>query len=203
MIILTKSQLTAYLSDPGKMAAKLHEEIAVMKKEVLREAVMLNKRRAMNSSKKPQSKWAANRLAIREYTDRLEERDEEERRMQFYCLNLQQWAVEKHDQKIRDEELKVFQKREAEQKAAEAARLAERARLKLEDAAVLAEDIRLTQEWKEAGRRIGVLAGVNVPVKLSIVDADKGTFKAKKSTTLRIALKEDFDARLLLKVCLG
>lgn len=191
----------------AKLAAQLQHEIEVMKKEVMREAHMLNKRKLANSSTKPQSKWESNRKAIAQYTSMLAQRDEEERRMQFYCLNLQRWAVEKHDDKIRDAELKEFQQREKEQKEAEAARLAEKARLKLLDAAMLEEDVRITQEWKEVGRRIGAIAAVNVPVKLSLVDKGGiggggdtgGGFRTKKSSRLVIGLKEDFNASLLLK----
>lgn len=185
----------------AKLAAQLQHEIEVMKREVMREAHMINKRKILNSSKKPQSKWDANRKAIAQYTSLLEQRDEEERRMQFYCLNLQRWAVEKHDDKIRDAELKEFQRKEKEQKEAETARLAEKDQRKAIDAALLEEDVRITQEWKEMGRRIGALAAANVPVKLNLVDATDrgGGFRSKKSTRLVVGLKEDFDAQLLLR----
>ena len=153
----------------SKLQAKLADEIEAMRREVVREAVKLQKLRKINSMHRPASKYEANKLAAARYDKLLVVRDAEKRRMDFFCNNLQAWAVEKHDQKIRDEELRLAAVKEAEQKEAERLRLERRAKAKLDDAAVLAEDIRITQEWRETARRVGALAGANVPVKLAVV----------------------------------
>lgn len=185
-----------------KLRSELEQEITAIRLEVEREAVKLHKRRMINSMAKPKSKYDAMKQATARYDALVEKRDEEFRRMEFYYLHLQSWAVEKHDQKIRDEELKQFRIKEEQQKAAEKARLEAAAKAKLDDALILAEDIRITQEWKEMGRRVGVLAGVNVPVKLEVVKDEeiKGGFRAApRASKLRLGIKHDFDHRLLLR----
>lgn len=186
----------------SKLQEELSKEIEKMKKDVMKEAVKLAKLRKINSMSRPVSKHDANKKAAARYLALCDVRDEEKRRMDFLVNNLQRWAVEKHDQKIRDEELRLAAKKEAEQREAERQRKARVAQAKLDDAAVYAEDTRMTQEWLEAARRVGVLAGTNPPVKLSVVesqDLQGGFSRPKKEPRVRVALKPDFDHRLLLK----
>lgn len=49
------------------------------------------------------------------------------------------------------------------------------------------------------GRRVGVLAGVNVPVQVVKADDKVGFKRAKKDVKLRIGLKEGFDSKLLFR----
>lgn len=110
----------------ARKAADLSVEIEKMRKDVLKEMVLLNRIRKINAQTRPKSKFEATRIATDRYHKLVAVRNTERERMDFFCMNLQRWAVEKHDEKVRVEEWKEVERKEREQKEAERERLARR-----------------------------------------------------------------------------
>lgn len=167
-----------------KVRMEVMKEIEKHRHEVMKEVAASQKRLRINTMKKQAAKVGDLNL----YDLKCKEYDRQDEISRFYVTNLQRWAVEKHYDKIEEEELRrvAILKKEAEEK--KAAELAERERAKIEDAKILERDIDITKEIAEIGRKAGVLAGRNV-FDIDAANAAKEAKRKKKEA------KADFRSR--------
>jgi hypothetical protein len=141
-----------------KIREDILAEIAKHRLDVMKEVAASRKRLKTNSMEKKSAKvgdLSGHETKVKQY-------DREMEIVDFYCTNLQRWAVEKHQQKIDMEEMKRVEIAEREAKQKHEREEAERERAKIEDAKELQMDLEITKKIAEYGRKIGVLAGSNV-----------------------------------------
>lgn len=167
-----------------KMRLEIYKEIAKHRHEVMKEVAQSLKRVRTNSMKKKADKVGN----LNKFEKKCAEYDRQEEISRFYVTNLQRWAVEKHHHKIEEEELRRLALVKKEQEERKAAEIAERERLKIEDAKVLELDIDITKEIAMIGRKAGVLPGTNV------FDIDAANV-AKEAKRKKKEAKADFRGR--------
>lgn len=180
-------------------------EIESIKKEVMKAAFELKKRIKINSMAAKSKESGVERFEVG-----IAVRNEEARKMAFFCANLQRWATEKHDHKIEQamldkayalEKAKIDKEKQDKIDAIEAQRVED-----LE----LGIDTGITQKIAEFGRTAGVIAGTNVydPVdaalQLSIKNKRKGRGnpdddiqEVDKNPVLQLRLLENIDFKKL------
>ena len=117
-------------------------------------------------------------------TAAIEQKDKDTARMEYNCYNFQIWAVENHDRKVREAE-EVQERIEADERERVAlAKQEEFDRFRAVDAAVLQDDLALTQEVIETMRKTGVLPGINVEAKGNVMKVNSNN--TKRYVELRI-----------------
>jgi hypothetical protein len=178
--------------------AKIREEVRIEVEkhriDVMKEVTASNKRKKINSMQKRAAKIGD----LSEQKEKCDQYDREDRIRKFYVTNLQRWAVEKHDHKIEEEELRraAILMKEQEQRKREEIR--ERELAKIEDAKILEMDIEITKKIAEFGRKAGVLAGTNV---FDIeADREKKEAKRKKKEAKADFRKRDNNPTLVLRL---
>ena len=131
-------------------------EIKADEEAILREMHEVEKRIKANSFVKQKAV-----LAHEEFDKDFAKRDEETAKIEFYCLNLQRWAVERFgeaDALAEAERAKELQEREG--KRLERERVARLAQVE-EDNKILGVDVGITQDVLRIMRGTGQVAGVN------------------------------------------
>lgn len=117
-------------------------------------------------------------------TAAIEKKDKEAARMEYNCYNFQIWAVENHERKLLEVEAEKVRKEAVERERITAEKKAEFDRVREIDAAVLEDDVALSQEVIATMRKTGVLPGINVEARGNLFKTDNNT---KKYVELRIA----------------
>lgn len=140
-----------------KVEEDIEKEIEAIKEEVIKAAYELKKRIRINSLAKKQKDGQLAR-----YVEGVAQRKKEAQRMDFFCANLQRWAVEKHDHKIEMEQLRRAEQLEKERKDREKAERERKIAAQAKEDEQLGIDIDITQQIASMGRGVGSLAGVNV-----------------------------------------
>lgn len=176
-----------------KVRLEVYKEIEQHRLAVMKEMAQSQKRMRINSMKKQIAKagdldTADNVGNLHKFEKKCAEYDRQEEISRFYVTNLQRWAVEKHHHKIEEEELRRLALVKKEQEERKAAEIAEKERLKIEDAKILERDIDITKEIAMIGRKAGVLAGSNV----FDIDAANAVKEAKRK---KKEAKADFRTR--------
>ena len=189
------------------------QEIKADEQAILQEMHEVEKRIKANSFVKQKAV-----LAHEEFDREFDKRDIETEKIEFYCLNLQRWAVERFgeaDALAEAERIKEMQEREG--KRLERERIARLAKIE-EDNKILGVDVGITQEVLQMMRGTGQVAGVNPKAMGEKKKKKKSSKKTKKKSSkmskeqeskmeaesgvLRVGLQEDlaFSSRKRLLV---
>jgi hypothetical protein len=167
-----------------KIKNDILDEMQANEEALVQEVLLSEKRMKANSFRK------ANKLkTTQDFDNEVKLRDKEAQKMEFYCLNLQRWATEKHDLKLailEDHEARkeYWYRVETEEKHQE-----ELVVKKIADGKVLEKDNEVTQEALTVMRQTGKIAGTNTDKK----EKKKKKKKRKDDTTIHLGLADDND----------
>jgi len=165
----------------AKLKKDFEDQLKRHEAEVLAEAKLRKQRIKRSGMQKKRGDES-----LKRFEDELNRRNEEARRQEFNCINMQRWAGDNYDRDMRLAAEASEAKKKAEEKAHNDAVKAEIAR----DNGVIAEDTRITQEVFRQMRIAGLAEGVNVKEKADAKDKKRKKI-TRQAREICVRLKED------------